>query len=129
MSTRATYKFHSTNRQQVTVYIHQDGYPEGAAQYIRNASEIADQSKIKKISAKNFIRHNEDAMITDNHKVHGDTEYMYDFFSDGGIKCIRRHIDYDPQTEKLDVFFTNEFEGTIGEFMDKYFYIPQDKAI
>ena len=28
-----------------------------------------------------------------------------------------------------DDFFTNEFEGTIGEFMDKYFYIPQDKAI
>ena len=79
MSTRATYSFENertgvTN----TVYIHHDGYPKGAAQYMYDA--------IKQGSADfffAFIRANERAEATESHDAHSDTEWRYVFYHQG----------------------------------------------
>lgn len=74
MSTRATYKFRRQYHRDVTVYIHHDGYPEGAAGlYLVPAIEMA----AGYLTPEWFIRANERAEITDGHEAHGDTEYRY----------------------------------------------------
>jgi hypothetical protein len=65
MSTRATYQF-ITPSHTTTCYVHHDGYPEGAADYLRDA-----------FTAEQFLRKNEHAELTGGHDAHGDTEYRY----------------------------------------------------
>lgn len=76
MSTRATYKFMSPGRPPVTVYIHHDGHPEGAATYVAAALALGP------LTAENFIRANKRAEITGGHDAHGDTEYRYTLGAD-----------------------------------------------
>lgn len=71
MSTRATYQFESKHRDTVTIYIHHDGYCEGAASYFYNAFLAGG------MSPENFIRGNDRAELTKSHDWHGDTEYRY----------------------------------------------------
>jgi hypothetical protein len=71
MATRATYQFKTQWSGTHTVYIHHDGYPEGAAKYLTDG----DSQAIYKIE--NFIRNNKRAELTESHEAHGDTEFRY----------------------------------------------------
>lgn len=77
MSTRATYRFIPCDDwvPDTTIYIHYDGYPEGAAHFI--ASMLA-QENLRGGWPCMFIRANELAELTKSHESHGDTEYRYD---------------------------------------------------
>ena len=77
MSTRATYTFSNTALagEDVTVYIHHDGYPMGAAEYFRKAMDEKLDSGRQLLEA--FIAANDRAMITRCHQAHGDTDYRY----------------------------------------------------
>jgi len=77
MSTRATYTFSNTALagEDVTVYIHHDGYPMGAAEYFRKAMNEKLDSGRPLLEA--FIAANDRAMITRCHEAHGDTDYRY----------------------------------------------------
>ena len=105
MSTRATYGFSSSEKPDITLYIHHDGYPEGAAIYVRNALQESGYQARRKLlgeastfehpsfqrpippsqrpndyfTAEGFIRANDRAEIARSHERHGDTEYRYDF--------------------------------------------------
>jgi hypothetical protein len=77
MSTRATYTFLTTaddHKPSVTFYIHHDGYPEGAAQYLAAACTFENE---RGSLAENFLRANDRAEFTGSHETHGDTEYRY----------------------------------------------------
>ena len=84
MGTRATYCFSSEYKPATTVYIHWDGYPDGAAAYLLNAikhvchkgDSIREFSGL--LTVETFIRANEGAEITSGHDAHGDTDYRYD---------------------------------------------------
>jgi hypothetical protein len=71
MSTRATYQFISEWSGTHTVYIHHDGYPEGAAEYFtkENGAPI--------VKVETFLRSNEKAELTKSHEIHGDSEFRY----------------------------------------------------
>ena len=104
MSTRATYQF-ITEVSDVTCYIHHDGYPSGAAQYLFEA-----------MTAEKFIRKNENAEITLNHEFHGDTEYRYTV-KNNLIAIEREH--FDEETKRyifvnVGLMLTNDF---IKEYM------------
>ena len=71
MATRATYQFPSINGNKVTIYVHHDGYPSGAAEKMDGC-----------IYAEDFIRKNDRAEITESHMVHADTEYCYTVVGD-----------------------------------------------
>lgn len=77
MSTRATYTFSNTALagEDVTVYIHHDGYPVGAAEYFRKA--LNEKMDTGKPLLEAFITANRGALITRDHEAHGDTEYRY----------------------------------------------------
>jgi len=77
MSTRATYTFSNTALagEDITVYIHHDGYPMGAAEYFRKAMDEKLDSGRQLLEA--FIAANDRAMITRCHEAHGDTDYRY----------------------------------------------------
>ena len=96
MATRATYQFsnNSLAGEDVTVYIHYDGYPLGAAQYFMNA--INEKMDSGKPLLEAFITANDKACITRDHEAHGDTDYRY--WTDG--KMIR--------VEKREIQFTDD---------------------
>lgn len=71
MSTRATYQFKNA-----CIYIHHDGYLQGAAFYLYNAFIAAGRQTLT-LTAEDMIRGNEKASITGGHDYHGDTEYRY----------------------------------------------------
>ena len=107
MSTRATYQFISEWSGTHTAYIHHDGYPEGAANYLSNGGDpkkpIADIDK--------FIRANHKAEMTASHEIHGDTEYRY---------TIKEH----QLTAQSRVDFTETFEtfwqGSVADFIREF---------
>ena len=127
MSTRATYGFSSSENPDITLYIHHDGYPEGAAIYVCNALEERSYNKRQDyLTAESFIRANNRAEITRSHERHGDTEYRYDF-----VPSLVR-----PQHDHLGIIsldaavivrsrinFTDEWDEevyTLREFLIKY---------
>ncbi len=83
MSTRATYLFKNKDEwyPDICIYIHHDGYPEGAAYYLHNAFSVKRESAIETVAgyvtAETMIRGNDRAEITRAHEGHGDTEYRY----------------------------------------------------
>lgn len=79
MGTRATYQFKSEHKPTVTVYVHWDGYPRGAASYFADAQAVEQSKRIKRkhFTVESFISAVEGAEITESHEVHGDTEYRY----------------------------------------------------
>lgn len=81
MATRATYCFISDNdlTPNITVYIHTDGYLEGAAFYFWNWFVHPNQYGD---AASRFIRANDRAMITRGHDAHGDTDFHYDLINE-----------------------------------------------
>jgi len=136
MSTRATYRFvpdnlrfddnakewwDSNEKPAVTLYIHHDGYPEGAAQYLDGVH-----------SPEGFIRKNDRAGITANHEVHGDTEYRYDIsvtwtgpdiHRQVGIKAFKR------EGWGYETTWKEFFDGSLESFVETYQNTPIAKAI
>ena len=125
MSTRATYKFYG-KKPYLTLYIHHDGYPKGAAQYVQNWMGN-DMENSPHLTVEKFIRANEKAEITQSHESHADTEYRYDFiqmngeaseagrFYNEGWKVIvneRRWIEDDD--------FNGIWAGTLDEFVTEH---------
>lgn len=110
MSTRATYAFQIGGRPAVTVYIHHDGYPNGAAFYFWNAHHNAGKCGHP---LTRFLRANEGAEITGDHETHGDTEYRYTLRDDQLTAHKRR---FDGDTPRWHVFFA----GPLVEFINQY---------
>ena len=114
MSTRATYTFSNTALagEDVTVYIHHDGYPMGAAEYFRKAMDEKLDSGRQLLEA--FIAANDRAMITRCHQAHGDTDYRYT--TDGKqITVEHRKIEFTDDGYK-EVWSTM-YHGDIDEFI------------
>jgi len=105
MSTRATYQF-ITECSDVTVYIHHDGYPQGAAQYLNEA-----------MTAEKFIRKNENAEITISHESHADTEYRYTI-ENHIITVERSHFD----TEIRACKWVNVCRMLTNDFIKEYMF-------
>ena len=89
MSTRATYQFSNTHLagEDVTVYIHHDGYLQGAANYFRKAMD--EKLDSGKPLLESFITANH-AYITRSHEAHGDTDYRYS--TDGKSVIIEKRV-------------------------------------
>jgi hypothetical protein len=110
MSTRATYKFYG-KKPYLTLYIHHDGYPKGAAQYVQNWMGN-DMENSPYLTVEKFIRANDKAEITQSHESHSDTEYRYDFIQDDeGWKVL---------VEERKWCGENDFEGIWGGTLDEF---------
>lgn len=118
MATRATYKFYNTKLiNSATVYIHWDGYPQGASHYIAKAIGYeGDYDKTEKLTIERFIRANEEAELTRAHSSHADTEYRYDFHTYGEMSVSKRTIERvgDEYEERWDLIY----QGNIGVFLE-----------
>jgi hypothetical protein len=112
MSTRATYKIVSEGGQpNITLYIHHDGYPEGAAEYFYNLLNVENR---RGGWATQMIRANDGAEITGSHELHGDTEYRYNLYeSTNSVEAIKE-IGSDNET------WQTFFSGSIVDFIKKY---------
>lgn len=111
MSTRATYEFNNEDVK-TTMYIHHDGYQEGAASYFYNA--LCYENKRGAI-ATYFLRANHGAEIVRSHDQHGDTEFRYDIDGNGfsaEITCLKYLWDGD--------YWRSVFKGSILEFIERY---------
>jgi len=110
MSTRATYRFIPADRRfkpAITLYVHHDGYPEGAANYLQGAFYVEE-----------FIRKNSRAEITLNHEVHGDTEYRYDIIN--ADSRVGRTINaYKREGYGNDAAWIQFFDGFINQFIEQ----------
>ncbi len=72
MSTRATYQFiGDAYKGKITLYVHHDGYEDGASAYFYA------MVKAGGVSPEAFIRANLGAEITGGHDSHADTEFRY----------------------------------------------------
>jgi hypothetical protein len=114
MGTRATYFFKASDKFQpnVTIYIHWDGYPEGAATYF--FAMLTHPSKGS--AAVEFIRANDQAELTLNHAAHGDTEFRYDLDGSGPDAMLTaRSVDTDWDTDKETTQII--FAGPLREFI------------
>jgi hypothetical protein len=115
MSTRATYSFKNSLEEwtpETCIYIHYDGYPEGAASYFWAMLHL---ENLRGDQATRFIRANDLAEITLSHEAHGDTEYRYSV--DGNqLTAYKRVGDWSENEPNFDEFFS----GTWYEFVNKY---------
>lgn len=132
MSTRATYKFHQNHNTFVT-YIHHDGYPEGAARYIKNWIEGIGDSGVpvarKWLVPEDFLRFNKKAELVKSHKFMSDTEYRYDFKVEAGkgwIVEVRKHSIGNSKNGKP--IFLKIWEGTVQHFVFEHGY-PDTGAV
>jgi hypothetical protein len=116
MSTRATYRFIPADRRfkpAITLYVHHNGYPEGAANYLQGVS-----------CAEDFIRNNPRAEICHDRGTHADTEYHYDIerfstLSDGPdfwVKAYKRELqNRNPIMDKGELVFNGSFDEFIEQ--------------
>lgn len=109
MATRATYKFKDNGwtGKDFTIYIHHDGYPEGAAGYFAAASSIY------RAGAEGFIAANSQAYLTPDHDSHGDTEYRYTIEKG---QLIAHQRQFNDGVESWHQFY----DGTITDFIKTY---------
>lgn len=113
MSTRATYQFKGGEwRPDVTLYIHHDGYPEGAAAYLYRAFTAG-----KALTVESMIRGNERAEVTGSHETHGDTEYRYTI--NGNTMTAQSLGPYiEGQPDKWATFFSGDWVDFITRYID-----------
>lgn len=121
MSTRATYSFldnqYENAMSNTCVYIHYDGYPEGAALYFYKTFIKPSKGNL----ATRFIRANEHAEITKGHTVHADTDYRY-YVSGNDLTASVLAYRMDSQKKKELIFmgsmkeFINQHNGCIQDF-------------
>ena len=90
MSTRATYSFHDHDHDTLTtLYIHYDGYEEGAAWYAYQVAK-ANGEQSKGGTAEMWLRALPTyAELTRSHEAHGDTEYQYHFTANGSQVTVK----------------------------------------
>lgn len=116
MSTRATYRFIGRERKPtVTVYIHHDGYPDGAATYFYNMLINSSYGSL----ATQFIRANDRADITANHELHSDTDYRYDIEwsgTDTTVKWYKRN----PSADCRDDGYVYQGHAPLAEFVNQH---------
>jgi len=112
MSTRATYQFINDGHP-TTIYIHHDGYPEGAASYLWNLLHAKNE---RGCLATQFLRANDNAEITESHEIHGDTEYRYTVQEDGQLKAEKIIRNWKDESHTTETFFVGHF----AEFVNKY---------
>ncbi|MFG7180681.1 hypothetical protein ACGYQ5_14230 [Burkholderia pseudomallei] len=109
MSTRATYTFVLPYGGNVTMYIHHDGYPEGAARYLLAAHLSESRGSL----ADRFHRANDRAELMVGEP--GDAQYAYAIHSDGTLSARKR----DPGGP-----WAPFFAGHYAEFINRY--APED---
>lgn len=145
MSTRATYLFTGDEwKQDQCFYIHHDGYPEGAAYYVRTAmdeEEAATEFAPNRSPMEQFFRLNLRAEFTKDHEQHGDTEWRYTFTDrridsptvEAGVVVVRNRGLWDRLTVVVEKAFwiengrteypqhdkkwSAQFTGTVMEFL------------
>lgn len=105
MSTRATYQFPDA-----TLYIHHDGYPEGAAVYFRALHEVENK---RGGLATQMLRAVDGAEITSCHESHGDTEFRYTMNKEGGLRAEKR---VGHEETEWKVFFSGNFHDFINDY-------------
>jgi len=119
MATRATYTFGNKH-----IYIHWDGYPEGAAQYFQKMMALNDErhgglSDLRGGLTEQFIRANRGAEFTSHWDDHGDTEWHYEVSADPDspitLKVLKFY--YDDSGERIGQLY---FEGPLTEFLQRY---------
>lgn len=117
MATRATYSFNQLNSKKKTfVYIHWDGYPEGAATYFYNT--IIRPSK--GCFATQFIRANDNAELTLDHNSHSDTSFNYDIVgNDLNAEITAYSIKYGVDFLESSRYKQCIFSGKLHEFITK----------
>lgn len=109
MATRATYSFcKSRDARKHYVYLHHDGYPEGAARYLYQPLLFANDLNF----ATTFIRANLRAELTESHEHHADTEYRYSVTGSGPKAKI---IAY--SVKNSINFFCGELHAFISEYL------------
>lgn len=108
MSTRATYSFIDKRNHKTFVYIHYDGYLEGAAMYFYKT--IINPSKGN--FATQFIRANPLAEITISHEKHGDTDFKYDITGSG--------LEAEVNAYQLGERNLSKFSGSMRDFITQY---------
>jgi hypothetical protein len=117
MSTRATYQFSDRYDATATVYIHYDGYPEGAASYFYRALCHPNQ---RGCMATRMIRAVDMAELTSEHAAHSDTEYWYNLQGrDAGAALLvlaRKHGRSVGEPECWE----SEYAGPLGMFIDQH---------
>ena len=131
MSTRATYLFSNTSMagEDVCIYIHHDGYPSGAAQYLSRAKNLS--SRDRRPLLESFIAANKGAEITRSHSTHGDTDYRYsitgtqpiwsiatrDGYGMADVTCHSRHVSLEGDDEGFSTHWKEIFSGSLKEFI------------
>ena len=132
MSTRATYQFHhnDTFKADTTIYIHSDGYPEGAAHYIYHALRAAEVSELLKLkneyfTVEDFIRNNLKAEITGHHLTHKDTEFKSEFRNCVGNGLFSLRSSVTVYSRAYGEKWKQESHSTIEEFLLQFPKIEQ----
>lgn len=113
MSTRATYQIKS-GFSKVTLYIHHDGYFEGAAQYFRKTLDLMATSDCDLLTC--FLWANGRAELTGSHESHGDTEYRYDLEKEEGEWMVTV---YERRSYESD-YFDKVRKTTLIQFVFEY---------
>jgi len=110
MSTRATYEF-SLGDKTTYCYKHHDGYPEGAAEWLKGVR-----------TAEDFIRKNEGVEITESHDIHGDTEYRYRITAHrkGESIWVHRRLNDYHQGQLATPLWEETFYGSADSFQECY---------
>lgn len=111
MSTRANYVFYDGRIKIGNIYIHHDGYPEGAATYFHKAM-IQDGGRV---TLNGFYKANVDKAEW-SMENHGDIEYLYKI---------------NVQTQKVKVKHMDIWIGSysIPKFINKYFQVFSDNEV
>lgn len=117
MATRGTYQFWSKHNPVITVYLHHDNYPQGAAVHLFN-----EETDTYVRSVEEFIRINPLAKITEDHSVHGDTDYRYDIFYAPHKWVPNRIMAFEKNFPKADLEESWEtiVNTTMDAFIDKH---------
>ena len=121
MSTRATYQIQTVLRgvyprlsvRTSTVYIHHDGYPSGAAHYLRNGIDLARITERPLLEC--FIWANARAEMTDSHECHGDTDYRYSLYAKEGVWWVTAS-----KRDFRDDSYNPIFDGPVDRFIAKH---------
>lgn len=112
MSSRATYLLPSAdNNQQLCFYIHQDGYPAGAAHYFYNmhASKNANGGL-----AERFFRANAEAQLIHCQEAGTDTEFRYTINHVGILRCFAK----DRVNNQWCIFYEDAWHHFVNQHLE-----------
>ncbi len=120
MSTRATYQFKSDRNSGTPgacIYVHHDGYSEGAAEYF--ALMLAHSNKRGGMACQ-FLRANEGAELTGSHESHGDTEYRYTVTADPAGAVLKQEHRSHGWGDDVREVWTLEYSGPVVAFVERF---------